>query len=85
MRLLHALYKEYTWVHLMIGIVGNVCFFLGSVFFLYKSLKTAGVWLFILGAGGMLIGKLGSAMVEWRVTRERSEGYRVNKGSDENG
>jgi hypothetical protein len=67
-RLLRIIVKDDSWIHLGIGVVGHACFLLGSVFFLYESLKRAGTWLFIFGAAGMLIGKLGSALasVEYR-------------------
>lgn len=32
---------------------------------LWESLKTAGVWLFIIGATGMLIGSIGSGIVKY--------------------
>lgn len=62
-RPLAILVRDYQWVHLTLGLIGNVCFVVGSVFFLYETLKTAGVWLFIVGSGGMLIGAIGSALV----------------------
>ena len=56
--------RDYGWIHLGIGVFGQVCFFIGSVFFLWEMTKRAGIWLFIVGSGGMLIGKIGSAIVE---------------------
>ena len=61
---------DYEWVHTGLGIVGNVCFLVGSVLFLWESTKSTGVWLFIVGALGMLIGSVGAAVV--RVERNRS-------------
>ncbi len=51
-------------IHTGLGLAGNVAFVIGSVFFLFESLKTAGVWLFIVGSAGMLIGSIGRAIVE---------------------
>jgi hypothetical protein len=70
MKELHRLLKEYEWVHTGIGIFGNTAFVVGSVFFLYKHLQTAGTWLFIVGSAGMLIGSLGSAIVKLKRTKE---------------
>ncbi|MDY7103875.1 MAG: YrhK family protein [Actinomycetota bacterium] len=61
---INAIARNYRWVHTIIGIIGNFSFLLGSVFFLWESLKTAGVWLFIIGSAGMLVGSIGSALVD---------------------
>lgn len=54
---------EYQWIHTGLGLIGNTCFFIGSIFFLWDSTQTLGVWLFIIGSGGMLIGSLGDMFV----------------------
>ena len=59
----HALARNYEWLHTGLGLVGNLAFLVGSVFFLSESLKIAGTWLFIVGAAGMLIGSIGRAIV----------------------
>lgn len=56
---------EFEWIHIGLGLLGNVSFLVGSVFFLWESLKTAGVWLFIIGATGMLTGSIGSGIVKY--------------------
>ena len=53
------------WLHTTLGLVGNVSFVIGSVFFLFESLKTAGVWLFVVGSVGMLLGSIGQKVVQW--------------------
>ena len=53
---------DYRWIHTGIGLLGNGAFLVGSVCFLWESLKTAGIWLFIIGAAGMFIGSLGDAL-----------------------
>ncbi|MFW6324428.1 MAG: YrhK family protein [Desulfovibrionales bacterium] len=63
--------REYEWVHLGIGIFGNLCFFVGSIFFLFEPLKTYGTWLFIIGAFGMLVGAVGSGSV--KLERKRKD------------
>lgn len=69
-RALSALLREYEWLHRILGILGHVCFFLGSVFFLWESLKLAGVWLFIVGAGGMMIDRICSLIVHYERLRQ---------------
>ena len=56
--------REYEWIHTSLGLLGNSAFFIGSVLFLFESLKTAGVWLFIIGAFGMLVDTVGSAIIK---------------------
>lgn len=55
--------RRYDWIHTSLGIFGNVAFLIGSVCFLAESTKTIGVWLFIAGAAGMLLGSIGEAVV----------------------
>lgn len=47
---------DFPWVHRTLGLVGNVCFVVGSVFYLFAFLNLAGTWLFIVGSTGMLVG-----------------------------
>lgn len=64
------LINEFRWVHTFLGLIGNTSFFIGSIFFLYPaSLERVGVWLFIAGSLGMMIGSAGEAVVRY----ERSE------------
>lgn len=61
---LRAVVRRYDWVHTSLGIVGNVAFLVGSVCFLFDSAKTVGIWLFIVGAAGMLVGSIGQALID---------------------
>jgi hypothetical protein len=63
------------WAHLGIGLFGNTTFVVGSVMFLNERLQTAGIWLFIVGSSGMLLGSIGEllARVE-RHVRVRGHG-----------
>lgn len=70
---LRGLLREYEWVHRGLGILGHLCFFVGSVFFLWESLKLPGIWLFIVGAGGMLIDRACSLVVHYERLREQGE------------
>lgn len=55
----------FPWVHLGIGLVGGLTFFVGSIFFLWEgALQLAGVWLFIIGSFGMVLGSLGQTLVK---------------------
>ncbi|HET7315572.1 YrhK family protein [Salinisphaera sp.] len=57
---------DFEWVHQGIGLLGGLTFFVGSIFFLYQDpLQIVGVWLFILGSFGMLVGNLGSFLVKY--------------------
>jgi len=62
--LLAALARRHRAFYTGLGIMGNAAFLIGSIFFLFDSLYTAGVWLFIVGAAGMLVGSVGSAFVK---------------------
>ncbi|MGH3662945.1 MAG: YrhK family protein [Micromonosporaceae bacterium] len=70
-----AFLADYPWVHLGIGIFGNVTFVVGSFLFLRESLQQAGVWLFIFGSGGMLLGSVGDllARLEQRVRQKNGK------------
>jgi len=74
--------SKYKWIHTIIGIIGNVCFFVGSIFFLFETLQTAGTWLFIFGSLGMLIGSIGSAIVMAHRDSERSNTGRNQRRQD---
>lgn len=78
--LLRAFIHEYQWVHIVLGLFGNTSFVVGSVFFLYASLKLPAIWLFIVGSAGMLIGSIGNAVVTYEERR-----YGSLKGREENG
>lgn len=60
------LVQDYAWIHLGLGLFGNVSFFVGSILFLpsFEPYKTLGVWLFIVGAFFMMIGSLGKLLVD---------------------
>lgn len=63
-----AVINRYRAIHTVMGIIGNTLFLTGSVLFLSGS-RTTAIWLFIAGSTGMLIGSVGSAMVEYRDHR----------------
>lgn len=76
-RAVSGLVRDFEWVHTLIGIFGNATFFVGSILFFWQSLQTAGVWLFVIGSAGMLVGSIGSAIV--RIERSRMRGERKRR------
>jgi hypothetical protein len=68
-RPLGALLRDFPWVHLGIGLFGNAAFVVGSVLFLFESLQTLAIWVFIVASTGMLIGSVGQLLV--KVERAR--------------
>lgn len=63
--------RDYGWLHLAVGLLGNILFFVGSILFLpaFEPIRTTGVWLFILRSGLMILGALGQLLVKLREAR----------------
>ncbi|MFC6724397.1 YrhK family protein [Halobium palmae] len=57
--------QEYEWIHLSLGILGNVLFFVGSVLFLFDSVTRLDIYTFIVGSFLMLVGAVGKALVRY--------------------
>lgn len=55
--------RERKWIHVSLGLVGNVSFFVGSILFLSETLQPIGTWLFIVGSAGMLVDSIGAAIL----------------------
>jgi hypothetical protein len=73
-RVVRETVHDYEWVHTLIGLFGNLAFFVGSVFFFWEAWKTLGIWLFVVGSFAMLLGSLGSGLVRWeRQVRRRQD------------
>lgn len=68
-----TLVKDYEWIHLSVGLIGHISFLTGSILFLpaFEPYKTIGVWLFIVGAGAMLVGYSGRALVDFYKSHEQ--------------
>ncbi|MGK7296740.1 MAG: YrhK family protein [Candidatus Wenzhouxiangella sp. M2_3B_020] len=64
--ILKTLVRDYEWIHVSLGLFGNLCFFVGSVLFLpaLEQWKLTGVWLFIVGSFFMLVGAAGRALID---------------------
>jgi hypothetical protein len=82
--ILRMVLHRYEWIHLTLGFVGNTCFVVGSVLFLWESTKPAGVWLFIVGATGMWLGSTGSAIATYE-RHEQDHGGGRRDGTAERG
>lgn len=48
----------YEWLHILNDLLIGFYFLIGSICFFYPAWEHAGIWLFILGSGQMLIGPL---------------------------
>lgn len=71
--MLQKLVRDYSWIHLCIGLFGNFCFVVGSVLFFktFESYYTLGVWLFVVGSTGMFLGSLGELAKSLYERREK--------------
>ena len=49
-------HEIYEWAHILNDLISSLFFLIGSIFFLYQDLETAGTFLFIAGSLQMLIG-----------------------------
>lgn len=56
---------DFPWLHMGVGLFGNLTFVVGSFFFLSDRLMIAGTWLFILGSLGMFFGVCGEIFVRY--------------------
>ncbi|GKX34294.1 MAG: hypothetical protein MnENMB40S_19120 [Rhizobiaceae bacterium MnEN-MB40S] len=63
---IQMLVRDYGWIHLSLGLLGNVLFFIGSLMFLpsLEEFKSVGIWLFIVGSFLMFVGSLGRMLVD---------------------
>ena len=52
----HRINEIYEWLHILNDLLIGIYFLVGSIFFLYPDLENAGIWLFIIGSGQMLLG-----------------------------
>lgn len=55
--------RDFPWVHLGLGLMGNTLFVIGSVMFFWESVKILAIWFFVLGSLGMLLGSVGELLV----------------------
>jgi len=74
-RPLRVFLRDYEWVHVSLGLLGNVIFLAGSILFLQPDRQHVATWFFVAGATGMLINSIGSALIAYqRRVRGRPPG-----------
>lgn len=73
MKGLELIVREYRHWHLIVGVVGNAMFLIGSILFfrLFETWQTLAVWLFVVGSALMLVGSLGEVAKAVYEKRER--------------
>jgi hypothetical protein len=71
-KILRKFFEEFEWIHITLGLIGNLTFFIGSILFFDESRQTVGVWLFTIGSFLMLIGSIGSGLVRY-VERKKKK------------
>ena len=64
-KILRQFFREYAWVHITLGIIGNCTFFVGSVLFFRESTQHEGTWLFVIGSLLMPVGSIGNALIRY--------------------
>lgn len=79
---------EYRWIHLIIGLTGNVFFIIGSSLFLFESSQQTGTWFFLAGSIGMLLGRIGEAIAHgidnhWRRLKHRHQESKREAGLEQ--
>lgn len=73
---LNSFLLTFPWIHMAIGLAGNVFFVIGSVLFL---LNMSAAVFFVLGSVGMLIGSAGYLLVEIKTRGLRNRGYEPHR------
>lgn len=69
---LRALVHDYPWFHRWMGLVGNMLFVIGSVFFLFERLTIAGTWIFVGASFGLMVDSIGEKLVRREDERRRT-------------
>jgi hypothetical protein len=64
-------FDRYEWWFVVLGLIGNCLFFMGSVCFLWKSLETIGVVQFIAGSCFMLVSSAAAAIAEYSRSKTK--------------
>ena len=58
-------FDKYHWWFVVLGLIGNGLFFIGSTCFLFKSLETLAIGLFIAGSSFMLVSSSADSIAEY--------------------
>jgi len=67
--MLRTIVRNYPYIHLGLGLIGNSLFAIGSILFLqrFSAWHHVAVLLFIFGSFGMLLGAIGKALTEFEA------------------
>ena len=60
-----SFFDRYEWWFVVLGLIGNGAFFVGSICFLSKPLETFAICMFILGSCFMLVSSSAESMAEY--------------------
>ncbi len=71
--MLQTLVRDYAYIHMAVGLFGNLLFFLGSILFFktFGAWYSVAVWMFVTGSAGMLFGSCGQIVKSVYEARER--------------
>jgi hypothetical protein len=58
-------FDKHRWRFVILGLIGNSMFFIGSICFLYKPLETVAIGFFIFGSGLMLVSSSAESVAEY--------------------
>lgn len=58
-------FDRYEWWFVVLGLIGNALFFLGSVCFFFKQLETVAISLFVAGSCFMLVSSSAESLSEY--------------------
>ncbi len=74
--MIRTLIQDYEYIHIVVGIIGNLLFVVGSVLFfhVFEEYYTLAVAMFVAGSLFMFIGALGSGL--HRLWQHREQKYR---------
>ncbi|MEF2551062.1 YrhK family protein [Aurantimonas sp. A2-1-M11] len=79
--MLQTLVRDFGYIHLGIGLSGNLLFVIGSVLFFkaFEAWYTLAVWMFVIGSTGMFLGSLGElARTIYEAREKRRSGHDRN-------
>jgi hypothetical protein len=69
-------FDKHEWWFVVLGLLGNSMFFIGSVCFLYKSLETIAIGFFIFGSGLMLVSSSAESLAEYSRNKLKQKEHR---------
>lgn len=73
-------FDKHEWWFVVLGLLGNAMFFIGSICFLFKPLETISIGFFIFGSGLMLVSSSAESLAEYsRNKLKQKEGQQTNR------